>query len=119
MGYAAIPFCSVSYRPRDLARPQTACAYIHMPGGAVDNRLDALDIRFPHPVGTPVGVGYFNTKRYTLVTKFTLRHIPRLLFRIALTPLARRDRYHIRLCPELQGNFFKMRGFFQSVRYGL
>ena len=59
-----------------------------MARSTVNNRLDALDVGLPHPVGTSVGVGNLNSERNTLAANIALSHWLHLLatenFRITL-----------------------------------
>ena len=59
--------------------PQAASARIDVTGLTVDDRLDALDIGLPHPIGSTVGVGDLDPERHALAAKITLGHCSNLL----------------------------------------
>ena len=58
----------------DLVGTEASGTSIHMARSTVNNRLDTLDVGFPHTVGTSVGVGNLNTEGHALAAKITLSH---------------------------------------------
>ena len=58
----------------DLTRTEASGAHIDVLGRAVDNRLDALHIGLPGPVGAAMRVGDLDTEHNALVTEFTFGH---------------------------------------------
>ena len=59
----------------DLAGAEAAGAHIDVLGGAVYDRLDALDVGLPGTVGAAVGVGNLNAEGHALTTELTFGHI--------------------------------------------
>ena len=62
-------------RTGDLAAAEAAGARIHMPRGAVNDGLDALDIGLPGAVGAPVRVADFDAESQILAAEFTFCHL--------------------------------------------
>ena len=58
----------------DLTAAQAARADVNVFGSSVHNGLDALHIRLPGTIGSPVGVADFNAESHALVAKFALCH---------------------------------------------
>ena len=50
-----------------------------MSGSAIHDRLDALHVGLPGPIGAAMRVGHLNAELDVLVTKFALSHLPNLL----------------------------------------
>ena len=74
-------FSSVrSDRSGDLAGTQAACAGVNSAGGAVDDRLDSLHVGLPGSVGSPVGVGNFDTELDVFTAKIAFCHVERTSF---------------------------------------
>ena len=63
-----------SDRTGDVAGAQTPSTDVYMARRTVDNSLHTLHIGLPSLVGTPVGMGNFNTKGHALAAKITLSH---------------------------------------------
>ena len=63
----------------DLTGTEASCADINMSGSAIHDRLDALHVGLPGPIGAAMRVGHLNAKLDVLVTKFALSHLPNLL----------------------------------------
>jgi hypothetical protein len=61
-------------RSGNFTGTQAAGAGMNAAGLTVDKSLYAHYIRFPSTVGTSVGVGHFNTKRYAFSAEITFRH---------------------------------------------
>lgn len=68
-----------SDRAGNFAGTQAPGTNIYMARRAVDHCLHALDIGLPGAVGTPMRVGYLDTKGHALVAKFALCHPLHLL----------------------------------------
>ena len=66
-----------------------------MARSTVNNRLDALDVGLPHPIGTSVGVGNLNSERNTLAANIALSHWLHLLAMKKFNALTR-SKYVIR-----------------------
>ena len=66
-------------RAGHFAAAETARTNMDMPGRAVDNRRDALNIRFPHAVTTSVGVTDLYTERNAFIAIITFCHLLHLL----------------------------------------
>ena len=65
-------FVSESDGTFNLAGTEASRTDIDMAGRTVDDRLDALHVGLPCTVGTSVGMGNLNTKRYTLAANIAL-----------------------------------------------
>ena len=68
-----------SHRTGDLTGTEASGADVHMSGGTIHDRLDALHIGLPGTVGTTVGVGHLNAENNALIAEFTLGHFAYLL----------------------------------------
>ena len=58
---------------------QTPGTNVHMAGGPINDRLHALHIGLPSPIGTSVGVGNLNPEGDALVAELTFSHPLHLL----------------------------------------
>ena len=67
------------YRAGHFTAAETARTNMDTPRRAVDYRRDALNIRFPHAVTTPVGVTDLDAERNTLTAIITFCHLLHLL----------------------------------------
>ena len=57
-----------------FAGTQATGAGVHALGSSIDDRLHALDVGLPSPVGTTVGVGNFDAKGNILAAEITFCH---------------------------------------------
>ena len=83
--------CGPLNRAGNFTAAETARTYIDMPGSPVDNRRDALNIRFPHAIAAPVGVTDFDAKGNSLTAILTFCHLPHLLKSVSLQSNAPHD----------------------------
>lgn len=58
----------------DLAGTQTTGAGVDVARFTAHNRLNPFDIRFPHTVAFPVGVGHVITESYAFSADITFSH---------------------------------------------
>lgn len=58
----------------NLVGTETSCTDVYMARSTIDNRLDTLDIGFPHSVCTSVGVRDLNAKGNALAANIALSH---------------------------------------------
>ena len=63
----------------NLVGTQTSCTDVNMARRTVNNRLHALDIGLPRPVGTSMGVRDLDPKRNALAANIALSHWLHLL----------------------------------------
>ena len=79
----------------NLVGTQASRTDVNMARSAVNNRLHALDIGLPHPVGTSVRVGDLDAERNTLAANIALSHWLHLLAMKKFNALTR-SKYVIR-----------------------
>ena len=70
---------STSHRAGYFSAAEATRTNVDMTGRTVNDRRDALDVRFPHAVAAPVGVADFDTKDNAFIANFTFSHLLHLL----------------------------------------
>lgn len=74
------PYAEIrSHRTSDLAAAEAPSAGVNVDRLAVYDRLNALHVGLPSPIGAPMGMAHLDAVRNTLITEFTLCHLPHLL----------------------------------------